>query len=67
MKDRIALTLTLAALFSPAALFAQDTPPNALLALSKKGHTLAIVDPATLKVLAQSARWQRPPRGHRLV
>ena len=53
MKPRIALTLTLAALFCPAALLAQDTPPNALLALSKKGHTLAIVDPATLKVLAK--------------
>ena len=53
MKDRIALTLTLAALFIPAALPAQDTPPNALLALSKKGHTLAIVDPASLKVLAK--------------
>jgi YVTN family beta-propeller protein len=53
MKADFALTLMLAALFSPAALPAQDTPPNALLALSKKGHTLAIVDPATLKVLVK--------------
>ncbi len=53
MKARIALTFTLAALFIPVALLAQDTPPNALLALSKKGHTLAIVDPAKLKVLAK--------------
>ena len=32
---------------------AQSTPPSALLALSKRGHTLAIVDPASLKVLAR--------------
>jgi DNA-binding beta-propeller fold protein YncE len=32
---------------------AQSTPPRALLALSKRNHTLAIVDPATLKVLAR--------------
>ncbi|MGB7169352.1 MAG: YncE family protein [Acidobacteriaceae bacterium] len=33
--------------------FAQPTPPRALLALSKRNHTLAIVDPTTLKVLAR--------------
>lgn len=32
---------------------AQSTPRRALLALSKAAHTLAIVDPATLKVLAR--------------
>jgi YVTN family beta-propeller protein len=32
---------------------AQSTPPRALLTLSKRAHTLAIVDPATLKVLAR--------------
>ena len=32
---------------------AQPTPKAALLALSKQDHTLAIVDPATLKVLAR--------------
>ena len=32
---------------------AQPTPKNALLALSKTNHTLAIVDPTTLKVLAK--------------
>ncbi len=31
---------------------AQPTPPQSLLALSKRNHTLAIVDPVTLKVLA---------------
>jgi YVTN family beta-propeller protein len=32
---------------------AQSTPKSALLALSKANHTLAIVDPASLKVLAK--------------
>lgn len=32
---------------------AQSTPPRTLLALSKHDHTLAIVDPATLKVIAR--------------
>src|SRR5690349_8671986 len=32
---------------------AQSTPRQALLALTKANHTLAIVDPATLKVLAR--------------
>src|SRR6516225_5227474 len=32
---------------------AQPTPPQALLALSKTDHTLAIVDPVSLKVVAR--------------
>lgn len=32
--------------------FAQGTPQRSLLALSKRDHTLAIIDPANLKVLA---------------
>jgi YVTN family beta-propeller protein len=32
----------------------QPTPQRALLALSKRNHTLAIVDPATLKVIARA-------------
>jgi YVTN family beta-propeller protein len=32
---------------------AEPTPPTALLVLSKQGHTLAIVDPATLHVIAR--------------
>ena len=32
--------------------FAQATPQQSLLVLSKRNHTLAIVDPATLKVIA---------------
>ena len=33
---------------------AQNTPSRALLALSKRNHTLAIVDPATLQVIARA-------------
>jgi YVTN family beta-propeller protein len=39
--------------FSAAACSAQSNSKNTLLALSKANHTLAIVDPATLKVLAK--------------
>jgi DNA-binding beta-propeller fold protein YncE len=37
----------------PVCVWAQTAPKAALLALSKQDHTLAIVDPADLKVLAQ--------------
>src|SRR5215813_12548488 len=49
----IPLALTLTGLAVSPTLQAQSTPANALLALSKTDHTLAIVDPATLKVLAK--------------
>src|SRR6478752_2631025 len=39
---------------------AQSTPGRSLLALSKANHTLAIVDPATLKVLARIPIGQDP-------
>ena len=39
---------------------AQSTPANSLLALSKKDHTLAIVDPVTLKVIARVPVGQDP-------
>jgi YVTN family beta-propeller protein len=45
----IFLTVTLGATLIPA----QSTPSAALLVLSKKDHTLAIVDPTTLKVVAR--------------
>ena len=45
---RIAFLLPLALLAH-----AQPTPRTALVALSKQDHTLAIIDPATLNVLAQ--------------
>lgn len=38
--------------FSAAILSAQTTPKASLLALSKKDHTLAIIDPATLQIVA---------------
>ncbi len=49
------LFMTAAALLSLAqAAAAQPTPRRALLALSKDDHTLAIVDPATLKIVAKA-------------
>lgn len=36
------------------AVFAQSTPQQSLLALSKRNHTLAIVDPASLQVIARA-------------
>ncbi len=39
--------------FSITACNAQPTPTRSLLALSKANHTLAIVDPATLKIIAR--------------
>jgi YVTN family beta-propeller protein len=41
-------------LCAPANVAAQSTPERALLALSKRDHTLAIVDPSTLKVIARA-------------
>jgi DNA-binding beta-propeller fold protein YncE len=55
-RKKICLSAAIAALLfcaSPVVL-AQATPPQSLLALSKQDHTLAIVDPATLKVIARA-------------
>jgi len=46
----VALTFSLCGVLSSAA---QSTPQQSLLALSKRDHTLAIVNPATLKVIAR--------------
>ncbi len=46
-------TVLLLAACAVTACMAQPTPKNALLALSKTNHTLAIVDPVSLKVLAR--------------
>jgi DNA-binding beta-propeller fold protein YncE len=46
-----ALVLSLAMLAGPA--FAQPTPKAALIALSKQDHTLSIVDPVSLQILAR--------------
>jgi YVTN family beta-propeller protein len=40
-------------LFAPAGLSARNTPQKRLLALSKRDHTLSIVDPSSLKVIAK--------------
>lgn len=52
MTKKILLTLAFASLIAPAILSAQASKEK-LLALSKRDHTLAIVDPVTLKVLAK--------------
>jgi YVTN family beta-propeller protein len=51
----LAAVAALAALFSVATgAVAQSTPNRSLLALSKRNHTLAIVDPNTLQVVARA-------------
>ena len=47
------LSIPLATIVLAGALLAQSPPRESLLILSKHDHTLAIVDPATLKVLAK--------------
>lgn len=54
MKWTVAVLLLMAIAFTSPILRAQPTPSPALLALSKHDHTLAIVDPATLKVVAKA-------------
>ena len=46
--------LIAAAVVLPGLLNAQTTPKQALLALSKQDHTLAIVDPVSLKIIAKA-------------
>src|SRR5882724_9406617 len=46
--------LFLATIAVTSAIFAQSTPKESLLILSKHDHTLAIIDPATLKVVAKA-------------
>jgi YVTN family beta-propeller protein len=46
-------TFSLVTLALSAALLAQNTPRESLLILSKQDHTVAIVDPTTLKVVAK--------------
>ncbi len=53
MGNKAAALIGIAILLAPASLAAQTTPKESLLALSKRDHTLAIVDPTTLKVLAK--------------
>ena len=53
MRIKFSLALVLGSIVASTVLSAQSTPAGALLALSKKDHTLAIVDPATLQVIAK--------------
>lgn len=45
--------LVLASALAPVLLNAQSTPKQVLLALSKRDHTLSIIDPGSLKVIAR--------------
>lgn len=49
----VLFAITVIFLCAPKETIAQSTPVRSLLALSKANHTLAIVDPVTLKVLAR--------------
>jgi YVTN family beta-propeller protein len=53
MKIALTSLLLLAAVLGSGAFQPAETPPNALLVLSKTDQTLAIVDPATLQVIAR--------------
>ena len=52
MRNRIFSFLSLSLLALPTLAVAQATPKAALLALSKQDHTLSIVDPADLHIVA---------------
>src|SRR5580700_6016213 len=56
--------ILLGSLLVTSVLRAESTPPKALLVLSKADHTLAIVDPASLKVIA---RMPSGPDPHEVV
>src|ERR1700719_3694352 len=64
MNLRIGSLLLLGALLASGVLRAESTPPKALLVLSKGDHTLSIVDPASLKVIA---RMPSGPDPHEVV
>jgi YVTN family beta-propeller protein len=53
MKPLLISLFVLAGVLGISSVFAEDTPKNALLVLSKHDQTLAIVDPSSLKVIAR--------------
>ena len=53
MKTRWGAALVVSGLLASGLLVAQSSSGSSLLILSKRGHTLAIVDPSSLKVLAR--------------
>src|SRR5580700_5741148 len=64
MSMRFGLVLLAGGLLASAVVRAAGTPPKALLVLSKGDHTLAIVDPSSLKVIA---RMPSGPDPHEVV
>jgi len=54
MRFNVAAVLLIIITAGTLGAIAQPTPPQSLLALSKRNHTLAIVDPATLQVVAKA-------------
>jgi YVTN family beta-propeller protein len=62
MRSRLSffLPVILAAVSALPLAQAQSTPRQSLLALSKRNHTLAIVDPVTLKVIAKAPVGEDP-------
>jgi YVTN family beta-propeller protein len=64
MQMRVDSAFLLGILLASGAVRAQSTPPKALLVLSKGDHTLAMVDPASLHVLA---RMPSGPDPHEVV
>jgi len=52
MANKLSAFLMLASVLAPS-LSTQNTPKETLLALSKRDHTLSVVDPGSLKVLAK--------------
>ena len=53
MKIQVLCACLLAAAMLTGSAMAESTPQTALLALSKQDHTLAIIDPASLQIVAQ--------------
>lgn len=64
LKQIAAHAFLVTLIFSATSCNAQSTPKRSLLALSKANHTLAIVDPATLKIIARIPVGEDP---HELV
>jgi YVTN family beta-propeller protein len=60
MRASVTTAILISGLLAAAALPAQGTPANALLALSKNDRTLAIIDPASLKIVARVPVGQDP-------
>jgi YVTN family beta-propeller protein len=60
MRANTATAILVTGMLASAALAAQDTPAQALLALSKNERTLAIIDPVSLKIVARVPVGQDP-------